>query len=73
MAAWRAIKQACIKQTHLRTADAEQMKNETPLTYTPEYVWYAGDGKKPLKGLTQDDFIDFERYAHFIYAQSHEN
>nr|CDS17948.1 hypothetical protein EgrG_001073600 [Echinococcus granulosus] len=72
-ALWGAIKRACIKQTHLRTHGADEVgEDEVPLTYTPNYVWYAGDGKIPLKGLAQEDFIDFERYAHFVYAQSHE-
>lgn len=69
---YRAVKRACIKQIQLQTSDAEQIRIETPITYTPEYVWYAGDGKRPLKGLKQEDFLDFERYAHFIYARSHE-
>ncbi|VDM17870.1 unnamed protein product [Hydatigera taeniaeformis] len=73
-ALWGAIKRACVNQTHLRTEGVDVVgEDETPLTYTPEYVWYVKDGKLPLKGLTQEDFIDFERYAHFVYAQSHES
>lgn len=72
-ALWHATKRACIKQTHLRIHGADEVgEDEAPLTYTPDYVWYARDGKIPLQGLTQEDFIDFERYAHFVYAQSHE-
>ncbi|VDK39128.1 unnamed protein product [Taenia asiatica] len=73
-ALWDAARRACIKQTHLRTQKADEVgEDEIPLTYTPDYVWYARGGKVPLKGLTQEDFIDFERYAHFVYAQSHES
>ncbi|KAL5110147.1 hypothetical protein TcWFU_003758 [Taenia crassiceps] len=73
-ALWDAAKRACFKQTHLRTHGADEVgEDEVPLTYTPDYVWYARDGKVPLRGLTQEDFIDFERYAHFVYAQSHES
>ncbi|KAL5966051.1 hypothetical protein TSMEX_006224 [Taenia solium] len=73
-ALWDAARRSCIKQTHLRTQEADEVgEDEIPLTFTPDYVWYARDGKIPLKGLTQEDFIDFECYAHFVYAQSHES
>ncbi|VDD82583.1 unnamed protein product [Mesocestoides corti] len=70
---WKSGKKTFLKKIFLRAGQAEKSPAMGDiLAFTPHYVWFTNGDKQAFAGLTQDDFVDFERFAHFIYAQSHE-
>lgn len=81
------IKRAYYKQTHLHTGEEEkenlESKLESELTVSstpfPTTATKTSTTKKSkvlnfrlLNGMTQEDYIDFERYEHFIYTHARE-
>ncbi|VDL16527.1 unnamed protein product [Hymenolepis diminuta] len=81
------IKRAYYKQTHLHTEEGEkenlESKMESDLTVSstpfPTTATKTSTTKTSkvlnfqlLNGMTQEDYIDFERYEHFIYTHARE-
>ncbi len=80
VALWRGMKGACLRATHLRTRRAEDSEGIPTrdgtgelLTFSPHSAWHMKSGRQEVRGLTPEEFLYFERFADFVYGQSHEN